>query len=79
MSKHSSPGGLKPSTLPLRYRGSPQYWIFTSERGRNIGSVVSSAYVIILKYVLADAISFIYYEKQKGTWNWSLSIYLINS
>ena len=33
--RNSSPGGLRPSTLPLGQRGSPQYWIFTSERGRN--------------------------------------------
>ena len=30
---NSRPGGLKPSTLPLGHGGSPQYWIFTSERG----------------------------------------------
>ena len=31
-----SPGGLRPSTLPLGYGGSPQYSIFTSVWGRNI-------------------------------------------
>ena len=34
--RNSSPGGLRPSTLPLVHGGSSQYWIFTSERGRNI-------------------------------------------
>ena len=34
--RNSSPGGLRPSMLPLYHRGSPQYQIFTSERGRNI-------------------------------------------
>ena len=34
--RNSSPGGLRPSTLPLGHRGSPQYLIFTSERRRNI-------------------------------------------
>ena len=38
-SRHStqnlSPGGLRPSTLPLGHRSSPQYWIFTSEREKN--------------------------------------------
>ena len=34
--RNSSPGGLRPSTLPLGHGGSSQYWIFTSERGRNI-------------------------------------------
>ena len=33
---NSSPDGLRPSTLPLGYGGSPQYWISTSERVRNI-------------------------------------------
>ena len=33
---NSSPGGLRPSTLPLDHGGFPQYWIFTSGRGRNI-------------------------------------------
>ena len=36
MIQNLSPGGLRPRTLPLGHRGSPQYWIFTSERGRNI-------------------------------------------
>ena len=35
--RNSSPvGGLGSSTIPLGHRGSPQYWIFTRERGRNI-------------------------------------------
>ena len=34
--RNSSPSGLKPSTLPVGHRGSPQYSIFTSEWGRNI-------------------------------------------
>ena len=34
--RNSSPGGLRPSTLPLGHRGSPQYWIFTSEGEGNI-------------------------------------------
>ena len=34
--RNSSPGGLRPSTLPLCHGGCPQYWIITSERGRNI-------------------------------------------
>ena len=33
---NSSPGGLRASTLSPGHRGSPQYRIFTSERGRNI-------------------------------------------
>ena len=33
--RNSSPGGLRPSTLSLAHRGSPQYYIFTSERGSN--------------------------------------------
>ena len=28
--RNSSPGVLRPSTLPFGHRGSPQYWIFTS-------------------------------------------------
>ena len=31
--RNSSPGSLRSSTLPLGHGGSPQYWIFTSERG----------------------------------------------
>ena len=34
--ENSSPGGLRLSTLPLDHGGSPQYWIYTSERGINI-------------------------------------------
>ena len=34
--RKSNPGGLRLRTRPLGYGGSPQYWIFTSERGRNI-------------------------------------------
>ena len=34
--RNSSLGGLSPSTLPLGQWGFPQYWIFTSERRRNI-------------------------------------------
>ena len=34
--RNSNPGGLRPSTLPLGHWGSPQYLIFTSERGRDI-------------------------------------------
>ena len=34
--RNSSPGGLRPSTLTLGHGGFPQYWIFTSDRGRNI-------------------------------------------
>ena len=34
--RNSSPGGLRPSTLPLGHGGSPHYCIFTSERGRNM-------------------------------------------
>ena len=34
--QNSSPGGLKPSTLPLGHGGSPIYRIFTIDRGRNI-------------------------------------------
>ena len=34
--QNSRRGGLRPKMLPLGHRGSPQYWIFTSERGRNI-------------------------------------------
>ena len=34
--RNSSPDGLRPSTLTFAYGGSPQYWIFTSERRRNI-------------------------------------------
>ena len=34
--RNSSPGGLRSSTLPLGHGGSPQYWIITSERRRNI-------------------------------------------
>ena len=33
---NSIPDGLRPSTLPLGHDGSPQYWIFNSERERNI-------------------------------------------
>ena len=32
---NSCPGALRSSTLRLGYGGSPHYWIFTSERGRN--------------------------------------------
>ena len=34
--RNSSHVGLRLSTLPLGHGGSPQYWIFTSERQRNI-------------------------------------------
>ena len=34
--RNSNPGGLKPSSLLLDHGGSPQYLIFTGERGRNI-------------------------------------------
>ena len=34
--RNSSPGGPSTSTLPLGQGGSQQYWICTSERGRNI-------------------------------------------
>ena len=34
--RNSCPVGLSSSTLPLGHGGSPQYWIFTSEWGRNI-------------------------------------------
>ena len=34
--RNSSPGGLRPSTLPLGQGGSPQYWLFTRGWGRNI-------------------------------------------
>ena len=34
--RNSSPGGMRSSTLPLGHWGFPQYWIITSERGRNI-------------------------------------------
>ena len=34
--RSSSPGGLRPSSLPLGHGGSPQYWIITSEQGGNI-------------------------------------------
>ena len=33
---NSSPGGLRPTTSFLGHGGYPQYWTFTSERGRNI-------------------------------------------
>ena len=34
--RNSNPGGPRPNTLPLGHGGSPQYYFFTSERGRNI-------------------------------------------
>ena len=34
--RNSNPGDLRPSSLPLSHGYSPQYWIFTSEQGRNI-------------------------------------------
>ena len=34
--QNSNPGGVRPSSLLLGHGGSPQYWIFTSERGSNI-------------------------------------------
>ena len=36
MIRNSSPGGLRPSMLPLGHGGSLQYCIFLSEWGRNI-------------------------------------------
>ena len=33
--QNSYPGGMRSSTLPIGHGGSPQYRIFTSERGRN--------------------------------------------
>ena len=33
--QNSNPSGLRPGTLPLGNGGSPQHWIFASERGRN--------------------------------------------
>ena len=44
--RNSSPGDLRPSALPLGHGGSPQYWIFTSERGRN------SLFLLNLKAIL---------------------------
>ena len=38
--RNSSPGGLRPSTLPLGHAGSPQYWIFTSEWGRKFEGIL---------------------------------------
>ena len=35
MIRNSIPSGLRPSTLHLGHESSPQYWIFTRERGRN--------------------------------------------
>ena len=35
MIRNSNPGGLRPSSLLLSHGGSPRYWIFTSEQGRN--------------------------------------------
>ena len=32
----SNPGGLRPSTLPHGYGGSPQYWMFWSERKKTL-------------------------------------------
>ena len=37
--RNSSPGCLRPSTLPLGHGGSPQYEIFTRERGKHFGSL----------------------------------------
>ena len=34
--RNSSQDGLRPSTLPLGHGGSPQNWLITSERRRNI-------------------------------------------
>ena len=34
--QNSNPCGLRPRSLPLDHRGSPQYLFFTSERGKNI-------------------------------------------
>ena len=34
--RNSNPGDLRPSTLLLGHRGSPQYWVFTSGWGKNI-------------------------------------------
>ena len=33
--RNSNPGGLRPSSPLLGHGASPQYWIFTSEQGRN--------------------------------------------
>ena len=33
---NSSPGGVRPSTLPRGHESSPRYWIFMSERRRKI-------------------------------------------
>ena len=33
--QNSKPGGLRSSTLPIDHIGFSQYWLFTSERGRN--------------------------------------------
>ena len=37
--RNSSPGGLRSSTLPLGHGGSPEFWIFQSERRGNILSL----------------------------------------
>ena len=34
--RNSSPGSMRQITLTLGHEASSQYWIFTSERGRNI-------------------------------------------
>ena len=34
--RNSNPGSLWPSSLLLGHRGSPQYWMFTREQGRNL-------------------------------------------
>ena len=36
MDSKFEPGGLRQSTLPVGHGGSSQYWIFRSDRGRNI-------------------------------------------
>ena len=33
--RNSYSGGMRPSSLLLGHGGSPQYWLFTSEKGRN--------------------------------------------
>ena len=52
--RNSSPGGLRPSTLPLGHGGSPQYWIFTIDRGRNILFLWNSEARVGFEHAISD-------------------------
>ena len=55
---NSSSGYLRLNMLPLGHGGSSQYWIFTSERGRNILSLWNLEARVVFEPAISDFPSF---------------------